>query len=1086
MSTSKALSAVIAETNPVAPGSCRACQRMGLPILPLREAYAPAIGQTGKKRFNGPGELAGVTLLEKQKRVLREGYVYVLLDRKVWQAYEVTAEGHLRQFNPYETPRATPAPLTRQCVGENHDIPASFLNIDTTLYSTAWLAFASDPWTPTVLDNYKSGKAPAARFIALDLKAARENPGSVGLAITEQNLQVDKAVLEYAEAKRGDFNTVHDFYSRKTRLEALRGYVRVMTGCERMPKGILGLTLPDPMGLVQEHNHQRNLWQASMQAWASNPVNSYPLYTSQCLLRLRELCKDQANEDVPSFVAVSGDGPPVFQDPEKERADVVADKTASLLSRLEKRYDEERRSKWQKAYEATAKHYQQLIDQEAGAYATSIKAEAFKRIDQYDYDSKQARSCASYVATMALCLRGGITDAKPEPKSDGSMPPSTGVTAMLWKSWITDPQSVVYKTLLARNDSLLTPYAGLIPGKDDNGDFSWGDSEKIYTPVTKIIASPDWGEELILPKVKGAIADVLAAYNGAVERLEKDVSKGIRPAATRLNSTALALYSRIWVTQLTVQITLRDYYQLLCDTTRQAQTEVANAIAKATGRAVPTEKQVRSVLMGGLLSLAVADPKLADRMVEVTLWVDSKARDIRNGLGNAVNHVTDVAKGKVAGSVSELKVLAGTLEPEARELLKGIMPSSEQVKNLTSRGLRGIGRSITSFELLASVGGTFLLAQGLRSTLDKLGNALGPQRNEAWMAVYSSSVGVVGGSIEGIGIGLKTVTGLADKSAEAGLGSALARDVFAMGKGVARFGAVMGAAAGLFDAAQAGMAAMQASCAGDARARNAYIGSGFLSLVGTGVLIYAAYFELSLISGPVGIAILLGLTAYAITQWGASEESTPIERWARRCYFGKGGENPPIVWTSSKDANTAVAALNAAVLGIDATLDFRMGVQTSSASASSGSASISGGAAALTYVPMLAYRLVFPRYTEAGSAYRWRLLARRWNDAKAGGSQELASGHHNVDTPNTANGRPPPKHLDYDPKTVTPKVTISNARTSQGQAVQVLTIEGTIELGYRATSDEHDIDGATLEFSYWPDRTAKNALAALSQTENHR
>ncbi len=324
-------------------------------------------------------------------------------------------------------------------------------------------------------------------------------------------------------------------------------------------------------------------------------------------------------------------------------------------------------------------------------------------IDQYDYDSKQARSCASYVATMALCLRGGITDAKPEPKSDGSMPPSTGVTAMLWKSWITDPQSVVYKTLLARNDSLLSPYAGLIPGKDDNGDFSWGDSEKIYTPVTKIIASPDWGEELILPKVKGAIADVLAAYNGAVERLEKDVSKGIRPAATRLNSTALALYSRIWVTQLTVQITLRDYYQLLCDTTRQAQTEVANAIAKATGRAVPTEKQVRSVLMGGLLSLAVADPKLADRMVEVTLWVDGKARDIRNGLGNAVNHVTDVAKGKVAGSVSELKVLAGTLEPEARELLKGIMPSSEQVKNLTSRGLRGIGRSITSFELLASV-----------------------------------------------------------------------------------------------------------------------------------------------------------------------------------------------------------------------------------------------------------------------------------------------------------------------------------------------------------------------------------------------
>ena len=33
------------------------------------------------------------------------GYPYVLLDKSVWQAYEVTTAGCMRQFNPYEMPK---------------------------------------------------------------------------------------------------------------------------------------------------------------------------------------------------------------------------------------------------------------------------------------------------------------------------------------------------------------------------------------------------------------------------------------------------------------------------------------------------------------------------------------------------------------------------------------------------------------------------------------------------------------------------------------------------------------------------------------------------------------------------------------------------------------------------------------------------------------------------------------------------------------------------------------------------------------------------------------------------------------------
>ncbi|MBB2999886.1 hypothetical protein FHX57_002228 [Paraburkholderia tropica] len=45
-----------------------------------------------------------------------------------------------------------------------------------------------------------------------------------------------------------------------------------------------------------------------------------------------------------------------------------------------------------------------------------------------------------------------------------------------------------------------------------------------------------------------------------------------------MRPVALAPCSRIWVTRVTVQITLRDDYQLLCDIMRRAQIKVAKAI----------------------------------------------------------------------------------------------------------------------------------------------------------------------------------------------------------------------------------------------------------------------------------------------------------------------------------------------------------------------------------------------------------------------------------------------------------------------------------------------------------------------------
>ena len=224
---------------------CRACQRQGLPILPLRRALVPSALNEQTQPDLQTNTQAGL-------RTLRAGYLYVLLDRTIWQAYQVTPDGYLRQFNPYTPPAANETPLSETCVSANHDAPASFLNIDTLEHSTAWLAFASDPWPTSVLDAYKRTEPSALRFHKLDLASARNAPSSVGLAMTVDNLQVDQQVYEYQQHPSDSFNSVHGFYSRATRLTALQGFLRNTIPRHELQQGVLAIVLDDTIGLAQE------------------------------------------------------------------------------------------------------------------------------------------------------------------------------------------------------------------------------------------------------------------------------------------------------------------------------------------------------------------------------------------------------------------------------------------------------------------------------------------------------------------------------------------------------------------------------------------------------------------------------------------------------------------------------------------------------------------------------------------------------------------------------------------------------------------------------------------------------------------
>ncbi|WP_177339534.1 T6SS effector BTH_I2691 family protein [Pseudomonas sp. Leaf58] len=295
MSISKAIHLAVQEAIPDTYGRCNACERSGLPILLLREAYAPRPDTGRPFRLADDSEITFHPMHTDQLRLLRQGYVYVLVDQEVWQAYEVAAEGTLRRFAVSPIPLGPPRPLPTWCATEGHTVIASFINIDTLLYRKAWIAFANDPWPRAVLDRYRNGIAAndpdtLARFVEVGLETARNDPASLGIAMTDTFRFGLDNVLEFSTFSSNRFTSVHGFYSRLGRWQETHNHVRKVIQQEQLPNGVLALalTLPDPVGMVMELNAQRTGWVRAMQEWRAQPQRHFEYFTSQALLGIRD------------------------------------------------------------------------------------------------------------------------------------------------------------------------------------------------------------------------------------------------------------------------------------------------------------------------------------------------------------------------------------------------------------------------------------------------------------------------------------------------------------------------------------------------------------------------------------------------------------------------------------------------------------------------------------------------------------------------------------------------------------------------------------------------------------------------------
>lgn len=1047
MSISATIHAAMQEEIPNSHGGCNACGRIGLPILLLREAYAPRPDAGHLFRWASDSEITYHPMHTDQLRLLRQGYVYVLLDQATWQAYAVAADATLQRFPVSQMPLGPPRPLPKWCATAGHDVIASFINIDTSLYRTAWVAFANDPWPRTVLDRYRkaiaqSDPATLARFVEVDLHRARNDPASLGIAMTDSFRFGMEGVLEFSTFSSARFTSAHGFYSRLGRWSETHNYLRTVIAREQLPNGVLALTLPDPVGMVVELNAQRTGWVQAMQAWRAQPQRHFEYFTSQALLGIQQLHAAtaaaqgaeaaerkarQVEQWNDSPVGIKAHLPPV--DIARQTRRNTARNQEQARDRLQARYDESARAAFQAGYDRELNHWQSMIDQVGQLYALHYAQPAFHQIARFDYDAADPVSVEYFIQMIADCLAGGPSELMPE---EGQ---PLGMTQLVWQQLLEDEHSLLYQALMARNQTLLQHVIGGLAG-DDFG--------KVYDIIKAIAGTPE-GQLLMVKPLRDAIGQLLAATTSAGNTLAQHLSERSRTLVGHVHRAAFALYAGQHVTPLRVSLTVGEYLSVL-DEALQIRTDAFLQQVDQQFRD-PVGRKVRAMVLSGAINIAAVGNR--NQMIDVVLWTFEGAEQLQARL---VQLKTSTAEG-FGALVRNVAIGAASVKAQVSAGLQISSVAAQSVASDAMRSLRDAATGTGSVGLLLALGGLWFQQDSLRRNYRALQQT--HQHNpEAQAAVWSSSLGVLGASVEAAGLVVAQVFARTQRPGQiltAGLGIS-----------IARYGGGIAAMAGVMDAVQYWNAGLRTGREGDESANFLYKGAAWVSVASAGFGI--AFLGASLIA--LGFIVFLGLAAYTLATIANNHESSLLELWARHSRWGKPEGHRR--WIDEQDLSNAVSAFNAAVIGLHAYVSITTRFQSSHTAQtphSVGALLNDGNSVATGFYLDVDLRL--PSATSELTKYEWHLAI-----IPAGVDRQRCTAAYSSDTGKI-------EHIPSD---------LGGVLADLGSLEKYFTLKSldrTIHItGSLPLLDNHNIEKVELTLAYWPNRNDKSSHAKVVIIEN--
>lgn len=422
----------------------------------------------------------------------------------------------------------------------------------------------------------------------------------------------------------------------------------------------------------------------------------------------------------------------------------------------------------------------------------------------------------------------------------------------------------------------------------------------------------------------------------------------------------------------------------------------------------------------------------------------------------------------VAGAVRAVSIGAATLQHGAAQMKHSLSICADGARALAKGAMQPMRNAATSLgpgggDLLLSLGSLWFQQDSLRKSYEAFAKTPGSGNPEALAAVWSSSIGVMGVGVEVVGVSTQILRPQLTTTIK------VAGEVKTVmwGTRIAQYGGAIAAVTGVMDSAQYFFAARRVGQQGDDSSEKAYKLASKLALASVIPGVVGSIAAGSFLLGPVGIALILGLSAYAVAMWAKKQESSALELWARHSLWGTPATHRQ--WHRAEDLDTAIGALNAAVLGMTAELSITIRFHTTGGGRTVGPAGvlISDGMS----VPAgfyLDYRFDLPNHDPTASRYEWSLTVYRPGDSAG---QKIAAGRSDSNQKMTE--QPPSRtKVDYNPNTTTPTI------ESDG-ATRTLTISGAIEL-----DDNHSIHAAELNVSYWPDKSDEDGYARLIAKED--
>jgi hypothetical protein len=544
---------------------CDFCDRVGLPILPLRYAVVPSylpgqvqpptyLAQLGKHLQGKPPE--GLKGHRYALRVLRQGYVMVYLGSGVWHAYVVSNSGHLRKLADVDDPDfKNDREISAQCKTAGHNIPASFINIPALtagrtrqLPSKVWLAFSDVLWTASVRKQYEGGAGAAQRAKRMQEFATDALGKQADTVLDAFQLPKEEAttvnrlsylVTEYADSeehsrRRTEYDAIDPYDAKKRnhiKWEGAHG-VSMRTGeAVATAKRVAQLTpsnkdqlmasavvLHDPLGMVQELNATRLGVIESRQRYLSDERIARPLLISQSIVGLKQIIGEQnlsrlkvqeEKQGIPdvqthTITDLEGYSYGTYTDTRAERA---ASDTTRLWDSLQKHYREADRLAFETTVATTVKSFQDWLVKTDADYAHWL-AQPDWVLRRGDFDSNDPEQQDRLIEAFGAALLGGPSN-DPTNGPVGGAPVDTQVYEV-WKDLLaknpTDETNPIYVALFGQQKDFLDYLLpdGLNPAQDkiDKGS-------KLYKAIKNIVGTKEWRSDTLSGMKRDGMKGVL-------------------------------------------------------------------------------------------------------------------------------------------------------------------------------------------------------------------------------------------------------------------------------------------------------------------------------------------------------------------------------------------------------------------------------------------------------------------------------------------------------------------------------------------------------------------------------------------------